>query len=76
MIINVIKQKVEKAKKQSPKRLCEYNLRQITLRSWQKKKMKLDTSGSQHKKISEKIVGVLRHGCQPLFVNDTQLKVN
>ena len=63
-------------KKRKSKSLCECNLHQITVKKLAKKKMKLEASGSQHKKITGKIAGVLRHDFQPFFVKDSQFKFN
>ena len=49
-----VKWKAEQEKKQNAKRPCEGDSHQVTLKMMAKKKVKLETSSSRHKKITER----------------------
>ena len=72
-----VKQEAEEEKKQNVNRLREShdNSQQATLTMMAKKKMKLETSSSKHKRITKKIAGVLIHDFQPYsFVENRGFK--
>ena len=61
-----IKQKIEEEKRKSAKRTCNVDrAEQAMLSTMSKKKTKLETSSRRHKRIAEKIAGVLIHDFQP-----------
>ena len=70
-----VKKRAEEEKKRAAKRPLEHDSHQITLKTIAKKKTKLETSSSRHKKITEKIAGVLIHDFQPYsFVENREFK--
>ena len=70
-----VEKRAEEEKKQTAKRPLEHDWYQITLKMIAKKKTKLETSSSRHKKITKKIAGVLIHDFQPYsFVEDRGFK--
>ena len=71
-----VKQKAEEEKKHNAKRPRKRDdSQQATLTMIAKKKAKLETSSSRHKKITKKIAGVLIHDFQPFsFVEDKGFK--
>ena len=69
------RQKKAEEKKRIAKRPLDRKLNQINFKMVAKKKTKLETSSSGHKKITEKIAVVLIHDFQPYsFVEDRGFK--